>query len=164
MSYVEIIKLSKLPKLHAFAVSRKLRKYRCGLCKVVGHNRRKCPQKEVKDVKNVKEVKELTNVKITATMDIYYPDVVRIATMDVYYPDVVKIDKFVPRAIDPDLREDPKNPECAICLEPLSSDVVNETVCKHRFHQLCIWQWLMIRSDCPWCRTILGINELHAIN
>lgn len=30
--------------------------------------------------------------------------------------------------------------------------------CKHVFHSECVEQWLLIRGDCPICRTIVNIN------
>ena len=70
-------------------------------------------------------------------------------TMDIYYEDVVYVTKI--------------RKECAICLEPLVNDTINKTVCKHYFHQLCLWAWLMKKPECPWCRTTLGVNELTLV-
>jgi hypothetical protein len=49
-----------------------------------------------------------------------------------------------------------KTLECSICREPYCEDVKKSTsvrVCGHHFHQLCITEWELKKSDCPLCRT-----------
>ena len=42
--------------------------------------------------------------------------------------------------------------DCSICLEPLNVNVV-KTKCNHYFHKTCILQSLVIKQNCPLCRT-----------
>lgn len=110
---------------------------RCTVCRETGHNRRKCPK-----------------LNITASTESAFGTVIDIsASMDIYYEDLVYVKKVYK--------------ECAICLEPMKpsqENVINKTVCGHYFHQLCLWSWLVNKPECPWCRTIIGINELTCVD
>ncbi|EOY34177.1 Uncharacterized protein TCM_041929 [Theobroma cacao] len=45
--------------------------------------------------------------------------------------------------------------ECAICLEEFEEEDNWRVLfqCKHKFHKLCIHQWLVKHENCPLCRS-----------
>ena len=66
---------------------------------------------------------------------------------------------------------------CSICLELLESEATGEyrikslIECGHRFHTVCINQWLINTNSCPLCRTLILrddditiIGETNAFN
>lgn len=42
--------------------------------------------------------------------------------------------------------------ECSICIEPLVYQRTSRQRCGHRFHNMCIKQWLETHDSCPICR------------
>lgn len=51
------------------------------------------------------------------------------------------------------------NEECGICLDPLN-DNVWEHVEIHRFHGICIMDWVKDKPSCPICREIVDTTAL----
>ena len=49
--------------------------------------------------------------------------------------------------------------DCAICLEPLTGQIIY-TVCRHEFHAQCLKQSVHQNPSCPCCRTIFRIEWL----
>lgn len=49
-----------------------------------------------------------------------------------------------------------ENDECSICLEQITTDTLETTSCKHRFHKECIKTWLCEHDECPLCRNFIG--------
>ncbi|KAM6568604.1 hypothetical protein CsatB_016589 [Cannabis sativa] len=61
-------------------------------------------------------------------------------------------------------RDNLKDDECVICLEPLLEDnkvVVEMKKCKHLFHLSCINDWTRINKICPVCR--LRVNTVYIV-
>uniref|UniRef100_A0A803RAQ3 RING-type domain-containing protein n=1 Tax=Cannabis sativa TaxID=3483 RepID=A0A803RAQ3_CANSA len=61
-------------------------------------------------------------------------------------------------------RDNLKDDECVICLEPLLEDnkvVVEMKKCKHVFHLSCINDWTRINKICPVCR--LRVNTVYIV-
>lgn len=49
--------------------------------------------------------------------------------------------------------DDKKDATCAICLDSYSANSNYQSLkCKHRFHSVCILQWLRTNRTCPLCR------------
>lgn len=46
------------------------------------------------------------------------------------------------------------NDECPICLESLNKSLSINTLCNHKFHKICIDNWLYKHNICPICRLI----------
>jgi hypothetical protein len=45
--------------------------------------------------------------------------------------------------------------DCAICLQSLNKGNYAALLqCKHVFHQDCFEKWLMIKKNCPLCKSI----------
>ncbi|PWA72330.1 zinc finger, RING/FYVE/PHD-type [Artemisia annua] len=43
---------------------------------------------------------------------------------------------------------------CAICHEEYQTDEIISTIlCKHSYHNTCIWDWLSHKKECPICRS-----------
>lgn len=54
------------------------------------------------------------------------------------------------------LEDDLDYDDCSICMEPFKNKKkINETICKHTFHEECINQWLKVNNNCPLCRQVL---------
>lgn len=48
----------------------------------------------------------------------------------------------------------PLNFVCSICIdEQYTSDIVKLNSCEHLFHKSCIRNWILVKSNCPLCRT-----------
>ncbi len=50
---------------------------------------------------------------------------------------------------------------CSICYEESSSVV---TICDHQYCKTCIQQWLNVRTECPYCRKTLDMDNLFMIS
>lgn len=51
--------------------------------------------------------------------------------------------------------------ECVVCLEEWKpGEVVKEMPCKHKFHDECIQNWLVIHGSCPVCRYMMPVDEV----
>lgn len=48
--------------------------------------------------------------------------------------------------------------ECVICMNPVDVDDQKArmlTPCNHVFHTACLQRWMMVKMECPTCRSIL---------
>jgi hypothetical protein len=50
---------------------------------------------------------------------------------------------------------------CSICYEGVSSVV---TICDHQYCKTCIQQWLNVRTECPYCRKSLDMDNIFNIS
>ncbi len=50
---------------------------------------------------------------------------------------------------------------CSICYEGVSSVV---TICDHQYCKSCIQQWLNVRTECPYCRKSLDMDNIFNIS
>jgi hypothetical protein len=126
---------------------------KCGKCKQPGHNIRTCTGVQLNTVETVENIKK--RPEILETRDTPY-------TLNTCGPQTRETETRETETRETQEYDDV--PECGICLEPLYCDYVNSTPCEHIYHQLCLWSWLMIKPECPTCRTIVGINELITID
>ncbi|EXB38915.1 RING-H2 finger protein ATL1 [Morus notabilis] len=55
------------------------------------------------------------------------------------------------------------NSECAVCLSAFEEgeEIRKLPRCRHCFHAPCIDMWLFSHSDCPLCRTPVGVRRCH---
>lgn len=50
---------------------------------------------------------------------------------------------------------------CVICLEDFKlSQFVKNTPCGHKFHRECLYEWLKINTNCPYCKLDL-VKQKH---
>jgi hypothetical protein len=47
---------------------------------------------------------------------------------------------------------------CSICLDNYNDDVIYELGCTHKFHKICLDQWLNKKRSCPVCRIEIIIS------
>lgn len=144
---------------------------RCGLCKKSGHNRRTCTE----IVPQVSPVVVLQTTPVVVPVIDSGEPVQKRAKLDtsvvvstVADTSVIDLTTLDPLESDNSQLKDlcsvqSFDNECPICLDLLENDTVNETSCKHKFHQLCLWSWLMVNPICPLCNNILGTNELSLV-
>lgn len=48
--------------------------------------------------------------------------------------------------------------ECVICMNPVDVEDARArmlTPCNHVFHTACLQRWMLVKMECPTCRTIL---------
>ncbi|KAL4476287.1 hypothetical protein ABPG74_010020 [Tetrahymena malaccensis] len=73
------------------------------------------------------------------------------------------IEKYMPAMIykEIDMNKNEQE-ECTICLEGYQEeDKVRISICGHLYHQICIDQWLVAHTNCPYCRQELTEKELE---
>ncbi|XP_054166521.1 E3 ubiquitin-protein ligase RNF181-like [Oppia nitens] len=46
-----------------------------------------------------------------------------------------------------------KDDKCCVCLKEFTVDQTVRVGCGHRYHRLCITEWLRLNNSCPVCRT-----------
>lgn|GEM_PF-5341107 len=47
--------------------------------------------------------------------------------------------------------ESEKELNCTICFEKMKNDCL-VLKCKHEFHEKCLWNWVYVKQECPYCR------------
>ena len=60
-------------------------------------------------------------------------------------------------------KEKVQNFVCAICQEETTKDRVT-TSCGHDFHAQCIFEWMDVKPECPYCRKQISTRDLHLFN
>ena len=55
--------------------------------------------------------------------------------------------------------EDEDDEECGFCYDNLGVGDVLELGCGHKFHDRCIRQWCKIKRECPFCRTLICLDD-----
>ena len=53
----------------------------------------------------------------------------------------------------------PEGWECSICMES-TTDGIFRTDCKHNYHRMCLFLWLVTSADCPNCRANITKQQL----
>ena len=59
---------------------------------------------------------------------------------------------------------DAQNTQCGVCLDVYADgDRLRVLPCKHRFHAICVDQWLLARAPptCPFCRFEIGAQQVE---
>lgn len=41
---------------------------------------------------------------------------------------------------------------CTICLDKNKEKIIKFDICKHKFHKICIEEWIQNNNTCPLCR------------
>ena len=41
---------------------------------------------------------------------------------------------------------------CSICLDKNKQKIIKLNICKHKFHKICIEEWIQNNNTCPLCR------------
>jgi len=141
------------------------RQVMCGKCGGLGHNRRTCVAEEKKmptektGIKRDRETVEVAVVTPTAKeRNVKGPIVKEPIVIDL----VSESDDSPKGVVNNDVLHWSQD-ECSICLSLLSADTVNETCCGHKFHQMCLWSWLILKTECPicpMCNKTISLDEL----
>jgi hypothetical protein len=52
---------------------------------------------------------------------------------------------------------------CIICFDLINMEDGSGLICGHVFHRECLYKWISIRSDCPYCRTYIYRKDIFSI-
>jgi hypothetical protein len=59
--------------------------------------------------------------------------------------------------------EQQEKEQCIICLDELETEW-RVLECQHRYHTVCIANWIAIRARCPLCMKKIRENKIESIN
>ena len=69
-------------------------------------------------------------------------------------PEEVKIPIEFPIVTYESIKDNSNDKECSICLSEIDDKIhISITKCSHLFHNKCISEWSIHKTDCPICRT-----------